>query len=251
MSHQLKPKRKTHMTPDFQWEKLDIKPLGRALAQRKIPRWAYNKIVTLKPVIISVMEKIESASEISPFPPTILIPEAIYDFDFNIVVHACPSVYKRANTVYFTIELSAPSILLMPSLWFLGLLAHEFLHYVIHTINLHKKLVELESKGDSKSKAIVGVIPNREKMTIEERDRYFYGDPEVWLKDNKIIQAVKEIGFLRDTNSGREIADKVMKWINERRGPMKEFKRGEVTGYKGVVWLHQSIIEKAKSLGLI
>ena len=238
------------MSSDFPWKKLDTKPLGRALAQRKIPRWAYNKIIARKPKIEYAMEKIERASDISPFPPTVLIPEAMYDFDFNIVVHAHPTLYKGNRYIYPIIELSGPSVLYMPESWFLGLLAHEFLHYVVHTVNLHKKLVEFESKGDSRSPAIVGVIPDKEKMTIEERDRYFYGNPEVWLKDNEVIQAVEELESKRSSGSGRTVADKVMKWMSKGR-PMKEFKRGEIIGYKGEPWLHQSIIERAKKLGLI
>jgi len=238
------------MTFDFSWKKLDTKPLGIALARGKIPRWTYNLIIARKPSIEHTMERIEKASEISPFPPTVLIPEGVYDSHFNIVVHAHPTIYKENGFVYPIIELSAPSVLYMPESWFLGLLAHEFLHYVVHTVDLHKKLVELESKGDSKSPAIIGVIPDKEKMTLEERDHYFYGKPNVWFKDDEVIQAVEELESKRTSTASRTVADKVMKWMNERK-LMKEFKRGGVTGFKGKIWLHQSIIKKAKGLGLV
>jgi len=236
--------------PEFSWERLDTKALGIALARGKIPRWVYDEVQARKPDIISAMEKIEIASEISPFPPTHVIHEALYDVDYKIVVYAHPTLFKGDRFVYPIIELSAPPIIYMEKSKFLGLLAHEFLHYVVHTVNLHKTLVELESKGNKKSPAIVGVIPNKEKMTLEERDHYFYGNPEQWFKDKEVINAVEELESKKSSVSSRAVADKVMKWMNERK-PMREFKRGEVTGYKGDIWLHQSIIEKAKKLGLL
>ena len=235
---------------EFSWDKLDTKALGRALARKEIPRWVYDEVLVRKPDIENAMEKIETASDISLFPPTHVVPEAIYDVDYNIVVHAHLTLFKGYKYVYPIIELSAPSIIYMEKSMFLGLLAHEFLHYVVHTVDLHRTIAELESKGDFKSPAIVGVIPDREKMTLEERDRYFYGDPKVWLKDDELIQAVKELESKRNSSSGQAIADKVMKWMNEGK-PMKEFKRGEVVGHKGEIWLHQSIIKRAKKLGLI
>jgi len=238
------------MTSDYPWEKFDTKPLGKALAQGKFLRWEYNRVMMCKPIILSAMERIEEAGEISPFPPTILIPEAIYDFEFKIVVHACPSIFKSGRTVYPIIEIPAPSVLFMPKTWFLGLLAHDFLHYVAHTINLHKKLVELELEGDSESPVVEGVIPNKEELSLEERDRYFYSNPKMWLIDPQIIKALQKLESNVGSKTGQALGDEVMRWMNKRR-LMKEFKRGEVTGYRGEIWLHKSIIKKADGLGLI
>lgn len=235
---------------EFSWKRLDTKAVGRALARKEIPRWVYEEVMSRKPDMENAMERIEAASGITPFPPTHIIPEALYDVDYNIVVYAHPTPVKRNRLVYLSIELSAPPIIYMETSRSLGLLGHEFLHYVVHTVNFHNKLAELESKGNRKSPAIVGVIPNKEKMTLDERDYYFYGNPEQWFKDKEVIEAVKELESKKSSDSSRAVADKVMKWMNEGK-PMREFKRGEVTGYKGNIWLHQSIIEKAKKLGLL
>lgn len=238
------------MSSKYPWNKLDTKPLRWALAKRKIPRLFYIKTISKIPNILSAMERIEQASGVSPFPTTVLVPEGVYDFEFKVVVHAHLTLYKSNSFSYPVIELSAPSILYMPESWFLGLLGHEFLHYVVYTIKFHKKLVELKSKGDSKSPAIVGVIPDKEKMTLEERDRYFYGNPDAWFKDDDVIQAIKKLESEIESSSAREMADKVKNWMNEKR-LMKEFKRGEIVSVKGKLWLHDSILEKARKSGLL
>lgn len=229
--------------------RLVIKPLGRALAQRKIGRSVYNEILSRKSDLEYAMKRIEVASEVTPFPPTYIVPEGIYDFEYSIVVHAHPTLFKVDKLVYLIIELSCPSVLYMEKSMFLGLLAHEFLHYVALTIDFHKELTDRSTRGDEKS-AIVIEIPNKDKMTLDQRDRYFYGNPEVWFKDKEVIRAVGKLESERCSNSGRTLADKVMKWMNEKR-LMKEFERGKVVGYKGEIILHQRIIERAEELKIV
>jgi hypothetical protein len=235
---------------DFLKSRLTTKPLGRALARGKIARSTYNEIISRKSGLEHAMKKIETASEVTPFPPTHIIPEGIYDFEYNIVVHAHPTLLKMGKFVYLIIELSCPSILYMDKSMFLGLLAHEFLHYVVYTIDFHRELTERSAKGDGKSQIVIGLIPNKEKMTLDQRDRYFYGNPEVWFKDKEVIQAVGRLESERCSSQGRALADRVMEWMNGNR-LMKEFERGKVVGYKGEIILHQPIIEEAKKLKIL
>jgi len=231
----------------FSPKRLDTKPLGTALAQGKIPRWVYSEVIARKVDLESAMDRIEKASEVSPFPPTVTVPEAIFDSFFKIVVHAQLTLYKKMKFVYLVIELSAPSIVYMNKSIFLGLLAHEFLHYVVHTLNLYKKICNLESKGNHESSAIVGVIPHTEGMTATERDRYFYADPTMWFRDDEVIRAVENLDSMKvDTT----LTEKVMQWINEGK-PMKEFEREKIIGFKGEPWFHQSILDKAKKLKML
>jgi hypothetical protein len=234
----------------FLKERLATKPLGRALAQGKITRSTYNEIMSRKSDLEHAMKKIETASEVTPFPPTHIAPEGTYDFEYKIVVHAHPTLLKTGKFVYLSIELSCPSVLYMDKSMFLGLLAHEFLHYVVHTIGFHRELTERSAKGDGKSPIVIGLIPNKEKMTIDQRDQYFYGDPKVWFKDKEVIQAVGRLESERCSSHGHALADKVMEWMNENR-LMKEFERGKAVGYKGEITLHQPIIERAKKLKIL
>lgn len=191
------------------------------------------------------MNRIEKASGVSPFPPTIVIPEAVYDFTYNVVIHSSVTLHKGKKFVYLVIELSTLSLLYMGRSMFLGLLAHEFLHYAVHTVNFHKKITELESQGNHESPVVIGVIPNKEKMTWQERDQYFYGDPQIWFNDKEVVRAVKDLEAMKFNKTALD--DKVMEWIKQGK-PMKEYVRGEIKGFRGELWLHQPIIERAKKL---
>jgi hypothetical protein len=196
------------------------------------------------------MGKIEKASGISPFPTTIIIPEALYDIDNKIIVHGHDTMIKPSG-IYLIIELSAPSLLFLPKENFLGLLAHEFLHYIAHTIDFHIKLTEKAGSGDTTSDVVGGIIPDKEKMTLTQRDDYFYSDPKTWLIDKEVIDAVNAIDQMRFTK-GKDngAADKIMAWGNKNK-LIREFERGKIVGYKGWLTLHQPTIERAKQLKFI
>lgn len=230
-------------------KRLDLKPLGKALGLKIIPNWFYKQIIAYKNDLQNAMNKLEKASEVSPFPPTVIIPEALYDIDYNQVIHARVTLHKgKMNFVYLIIELSAPSLFYMDNSIFLGLLAHEFLHYVVQTINFKKRFDELEAKGNNKAPILIGNILDKEKKTIKQRDMYYYSDPVKWFNDNEIIKAVEKLDDKKIKTT--TMTNKVMKWIKGGK-PSKEYKRGSLTGIYGDLWLHPSILEIASKKGMI
>ena len=168
------------------------------------------------------MTNVSKASDI-PYPPSRLLPCAVLDWKNNIVVAAYLEGVQRNSDILHEVHLSGPYLILVNRKFLLGVLTHEFLHYINLTLEWYRKRDEEEPRISYISEE------ERKTMTVAERDRHFWQEPTGWIEDPNVLEAldlVERVAFQK-AKYGKKVLGMVSQghtWIQDRmRGEIKEF----------------------------
>ena len=150
-------------------------------------------------------------------------------------------------TTSFKVRFAAPTVAFADDTKLLGIAAHEFVHYVKHTIDIYQ---HPRGHGSSKVVTIGEVPPEVKALGIKARDDYQTVTAKDWLCGQTLAawQEVEQESFTM-----AKWAELIMKeWI--RKGyPTEDHPRGRPTPLEkpGRVLQANDVIDKAKKLGLI
>jgi hypothetical protein len=231
---------------EFNYPPVDATLLTKDLRRRQIPAPLIERVRKGTRRLEDQIKRVERDTAIR-YPPTIVLPCALFDIDNRIVVDAHVTIGQKGKIIFLQVRFAAPTVALGDDKKLLGIAAHEFIHYVAHTISIYQHAKE---HGTLEGMSI-GEVPSEVKARgIRARDEYHTVAAKDWL-NGKTLEAWEVIE--QESFTVSKWADLIMKeWINKGY-PTEDFKRGSATRPErpGRLVHESDIIDKAEKLGLI
>jgi hypothetical protein len=231
---------------DFNYPPVDMAFFRRDPRRHEIPALLIERIGKGAKRLEDQIKRVEQETAIR-YPPTIVLPCALFDIDNRIVVDAHVTIGQKGKIIFLQVRFAAPTVALGDDKKLLGIAAHEFIHYVAHTISIYQHAKE---HGTLEGMSI-GEVPSEVKARgIRARDEYHTVAAKDWL-NGETLEAWDVIE--QESFTICKWADLIMKeWINKGY-PAEDFKRGSATRPErpGRLVHESDIIDKAKKLGLI
>lgn len=231
---------------DFNYPPVDMAFFRRDPRRHEIPALMIERIGKGVKRLEEQIGQIERDTMIK-YPPTVVLPCALFDIDNRIVVDAHVTIGQKGKIIFLRVRFAAPSVAFADEQKLLGIAAHEFIHYVAHTISIYQYAKE---HGTLERASIGEVPPDIKAMGIKARDAYHTVAAKDWLT-GQALEAWHAIE--RESFTTSKWADLIMKeWINKGY-PTEDFKRGSATRPErpGRLVHESDIIDKAKRLSLI
>jgi hypothetical protein len=231
---------------DFNYPRVDVAFFRRDPRRHEIPALLIERIGKGAKQLENQIKRVERDTAIR-YPPAIVLPCALYDVDNHMVIDALPTRGQRGENIFLEVRFAAPTIAFADDRKLLGIAAHEFVHYVKHTIEIHQ---HTRGHGSSKVVTIGEVPPEVKALGIKAMDDYQTVTAKDWLCGQTLAawQEVEQESFTK-----AKWAELIMKeWI--RKGyPTEDRPRGRPTppGKPGRVLQANDVIDKAKKLNLI
>jgi len=230
---------------DFNYLPIDMAFFKRDPRRHEIPAPLTRRIDEGAKRLEDQIKRVEQDAAIR-YPPTIVLPCALFDIDNRIVVDAHVTIGQKGKFIFLQVRFAAPTVAFADEKKLLGIAAHEFIHYVAHTISIYEHMKE---HGTLEGASIGEVPPEVKAKGIRARDEYHTAAKD-WLT-GRTLEAWNAIE--QESFTVSEWADLIMKeWITKGY-PTEDFKRGSATRPErpGRVIHESDIIDKAKRLGLI
>ena len=231
---------------EFNYPPVDMTFFRKDRRLHKIPAPLKHRIGIGASLLKDQIKRVERDTTIR-YPPTIVRPCALFDIDNRIVVDAHVTIGQKGTLIFLEVVFAAPTVAFADEKKLLGIVAHEFIHYVAHTISIYQRM---KLKGNLEG-ASIGEVPLEVKARgIKARDEYNTVPAKDWLTGRTLgaWEAIEQESF-----TVSKWADLVMKeWINKGY-PTEDFKRGSPTRPErpGRVVHESDIIDKAKKLNII
>jgi len=229
---------------EFSYPPVDMMFFRKDPRRREIPRRLQERIGKGAKLLENQISKIEQNSAIR-YPPTVVLPCALYDVDIRMVVDAAPELVRRGKNAFLQVRFAAPTVALADEKTLLGIAAHEFIHCIKHTIDIYKWI-----EGRALKDMTIGEVPQDIKAKgVRARDEYHTVPAKDWLSGD-VLAACQEIDLESFTYS--QWADLIVKeWIGKGY-PTEDFERGKAIYVgRGRPIYNSDIVDKAKKLGLI
>jgi hypothetical protein len=231
---------------EFDYPAVDMDPFKKDPRLREIPELLLEKIGKGKKRLENQIETLQRNTAIR-YPATVVLPYALYDLDCRIVIDAHVTLGQKSKYIFLQVRFAAPTIAFADDRKLLGISAHEFLHYVKHTISMH----QYSQQHGSLEGMRLGEVPQDVKdRGVRFRDEYHTVSAKDWLSGD-VFSAWEDIE--KESFTVSSWADLIVReWIGKGY-PTEDFVRGRVTrpDTPGKVLRDIKIIEKARRLGLV
>jgi len=231
---------------DFDYPPVDMAYFRRDPRRHEIPALLIERIGKGVKRLGDQIRQIGQDTAIK-YPPTIVLPCALYDVDNRMVIDALVTRGQRGDNIFLEVRFAAPTVAFADDRKLLGIAAHEFVHYVKHTIDIYQ---HPRGHGSSKVVTIGEVPPEVKALGIKARDDYHTVAAKDWLS-GQTLAAWREVE--QESFTIAKWAQLVIKeWI--RKGyPTEDHPRGTPSrpGKPGRVLQANDVIDKAKRLRLI
>jgi hypothetical protein len=229
---------------EFNYPVVDMTFFRKDPRRRVIPKVLVERIGKGAKLLKDQIAKVQQNSGIK-YPPTVILPCAIYEVDIRMVIDAAPQLVRRDNNIFLEVRFAAPTVAFADEKKLLGITAHEFIHCIKHTIDIHQKI----TRGAS-GQTNIGEVPAEIKAKgIRARDEFHTVPASDWLS-GEILAAYEE---------DQKESFTVSKWANfvtrewiKKGYPTEDFERGKAIQVgRGRLIYDRDIIDKAKKLGLV
>jgi len=231
---------------DFNYPPVDMAFFRRDPRRHEIPAPLMERIGKGAKRLEEQIGQIERDTMIK-YPPTVVLPCALFDIDNRIVVDAHVTIGQKGKIIFLQVRFAAPTVAFADEQKLLGIAAHEFIHYVAQTVSIY----QLAKEHGTLEGISIGEVPSEVKARgIKARDEYHTVVAKDWL-NGKTLEAWNVVE--QESFTVSKWADLIMKeWINKGH-PTEDFKRGSATRPErpGRLVHESDIIDKAKRLSLI
>jgi len=231
---------------EFNYAPVDMTFFREDARRRAIPELLLRKIVKGASRLKNQIKQLEQDTAIK-YPPTIVLPCALYDVDSHMVIDAFVTRGQRGHNIFLEVRFAAPTVAFADDKKLLGIAAHEFIHYVKHTMDVYQ-----HPRGHASSKvATIGEVPPEVKaLGIKATDDYQTVAAKNWLCGLTLAawQEVEQESF----TIAKWAQLVVNEWI-QKGYPTEDRPRGRPSqlGKPGRVLVANDVIDKAKKLGII
>jgi hypothetical protein len=231
---------------DFNYPSVDMAYFRRDLRRHEIPALLMEKISKGAKRLENQIKRVEQDTAIR-YPPTIILPYALYDADNRMVIDALVTRGQRGHNIFLEVRFAAPTVAFADNKKLLGIAAHEFVHYVKYTIEIYQ---HPRGHGPSKVATIGKVPPEVRALGIKARDDYQTVAGKDWLC-GQTLAAWEEVE--KESFTIAKWAQLVTRGWVDKGYPTEDRPRGRPTqlGKPGRVLLSNDIIDRAKKLRLI
>jgi len=229
---------------EFHYPVVDMTFFRKDPRRRVIPKALVERIGKGSKLLKDQIAKVQQNSGIK-YPPTVVLPCAIYEVDSRMVIDAAPRLVRRGSIVFLEVRFAAPTVAFADEKRLLGITAHEFIHCIKHTIDMHQRI----TRGAS-GQTNIGEVPAELKAKgIRARDEFHTVPVSDWLSGD-VLAAYEE--DQKESFTISKWADLIMReWI-KKGYPTEDFERGKAIKVgRGRPIYNYDIIDKAKKLGLI
>jgi len=229
---------------EFNYPVVDMTFFRKDPRRRVISKLLVERIGKGAKLLENQITKVQQNSGIK-YPPTVVLPCAIYEVDIRMVIDAAPQLARRDNNIFLEVRFAAPTVAFADEKKLLGITAHEFIHHIKHTIDIYQK----STRGASEQ-TIIGEVPAEIKAKdIRARDEFHTVPASDWLSGETLAAYEQD---QKESFTVSKWADLIMReWI--RKGyPTEDFERGKAIHVgRGRLIYDRDIIDKAKKLGLM